>query len=221
MEKHLHNLILTTLIYKTYCKIKRETNSESNLSQVHSQFILVEATTILGATYITHTSSTNRSLKQYEPFGRWNYSEVALVVWLVNNGSRVFLWYWCWTEWKIKNWHVRKKFLAEFTSYDLQIYCVGENTSNKASLYLFHSDGSWRGPFPPSNGASRRRYPSPRVQRPNRSGQSPIFVRIRVYTEQAQRRPLGGFKRQAPQDDDVWPAKGSDADQPQIQDIQV
>jgi len=38
---------------------------------------------------------------------------------------------------------------------------------------------------------------------------------------QAQRRPLGGFKRQAVQDDDVWPAKGSDADQPQIQDIQV
>jgi len=39
---------------------------------------------------------------------------------------------------------------------------------------------------------------------------------------QAQRRPLGGFKRQAhSQDDDVWPAKGSDADQPQIQDIQV
>ena len=40
-------------------------------------------------------------------------------------------------------------------------------------------------------------------------------------SDQAQRRPLGGFKRQAAQDDDVWPAKGSDADQPQIQDIQV
>lgn len=39
---------------------------------------------------------------------------------------------------------------------------------------------------------------------------------------QAQRRPLGGFKRQAAaQEDDVWPAKGSDADQPQIEDIQV
>ena len=44
---------------------------------------------------------------------------------------------------------------------------------------------------------------------------------ISFNSEQAQRRPLGGFKRQAAQDDDVWPAKGSDADQPQIQDIQV
>ena len=44
---------------------------------------------------------------------------------------------------------------------------------------------------------------------------------ITRHFEQAQRRPLGGFKRQAAQDDDVWPAKGSDADQPQIQDIQV
>ena len=47
--------------------------------------------------------------------------------------------------------------------------------------------------------------------------QSPILC----PPHQAQRRPLGGFKRQAVQDDDVWPAKGSDADQPQIQDIQV
>ena len=44
---------------------------------------------------------------------------------------------------------------------------------------------------------------------------------ITHHFDQAQRRPLGGFKRQAAQDDDVWPAKGSDADQPQIQDIQV
>ena len=47
-----------------------------------------------------------------------------------------------------------------------------------------------------------------------------ISFLLHIY-DQAQRRPLGGFKRQAAQDDDVWPAKGSDADQPQIQDIQV
>ena len=50
---------------------------------------------------------------------------------------------------------------------------------------------------------------------------SDISEKFSLIFEQAQRRPLGGFKRQAAQDDDVWPAKGSDADQPQIQDIQV
>ena len=116
---------------------------------------------------------------------------------------------------------------------------------------FFSAGRSWRGSFPSPNGTSGGRHPPQRVKRPDCSGwiiskyHSIIFVpftkslgkKVKLAillllflqyntnhlfsAHQAQRRPLGGFKRQAVQDDDVWPAKGSDADQPQIQDIQV
>ena len=41
---------------------------------------------------------------------------------------------------------------------------------------LFHSDGCWRRPLPSSDGAPRRRHPSPRVQRPHCSGQKDIIA---------------------------------------------